>query len=439
MLDELHWALGFILIIASLLALFIIGMPVGFAMGTVAIGWLLIGAGPDYVINLVTSYTYNNVTAYTFVCFPLFILMAEVMAHGGISRRLVEVAYKVMGRIPGSLAAVAVIAATIFGAVSGASAIGTITISDMLLPECMKRGYDKSLISGAIAAGGTLSYIIPPSFVLILWGIVADVSVERQFMAGIIPGLMIAAMFIVYIVVKTKRNPDLAPMPPAAPLKEQMVTLGRGWPVAVVIFIILYGVYSGKATVTEVSGIGALAAVVLALAHRELSRRSMLNAFTRTAELFSSFIIIIVGAYLLKHLLEYYIIPERMSSWVINADLSSTYLVIAIMAIFFILGMFIEASAVMLIALPLFLPSLNALDVDLIWLGVIVGVSCMIAELTPPVGFSIFIIQAVGKPHGITFVHVVRGVVPFIVLLIVAIALLIIFPDIATWLPSTME
>ncbi len=442
MFEELfafNWLLSAIIVFGLLIFLFAIGMPVGYALGFVTVSILLLTQGPTYVTHMMTSYAYTELSQFLFICFPLFILMTEIMAHGGISRRLVEIAHKVMGRFPGSLAAVAVMASAVFGAVSGAAAIGVITISDLLLPETMNRNYDKSLIAGAIAAGGTLSFIIPPSFMLILWGIISGESIERLFMGGVIPGIMITIMFVIYIVIKTKRNPDLAPLPLPTSTREKMVALVKGWDIALIIVVVIGGVYSGISTVTEIAGVAAFAALLIALAHRELNPKKMMIALGRTAELMAVFFIIILGAYFLIHLLGVLEIPRSVTEWVTSADLSATQLVIVVMVLFFILGMFIEAGSVMLIVLPLFLDSLNDLGVDLTWLGILVAMSCMIAELTPPVGFSLFVIQAVGRPHGINFEQIVRGVIPYIFMLIFAIALVIAVPEIATWLPSTMD
>lgn len=440
MLEDMHWALSCLLIVVALLTMFAMGVPIGFAMGLVGLGGLLLTDGFEYVIDVAASVTYQKVTPYIFVTLPCFILMTEIMAHGGISNKLVEMAHKTMGRFPGSLAVVTIIASTIFGAISGAAAIGALTVSDMLLPECMKRNYDKSLISGAIAAGGTLSIVIPPSFMFILWAIIADVSIGEQFMAGVIPGIIIAILFIIYIVVRAKRNPALAPSPSVTlSNKEKVVALLKGWQVGLIIFVVIYGVYSGVATVTEVSGVAAATAFILALVHRSLSISGIYHSLKRTAEMLAFFVMLIVGAYLLIHLMGYLEIPQNIAEWVIDHKLSAIQLVIVTQVIFFILGMFIDAGSVMLITLPLFLPSLNELEVDLIWLGVIIGISCMIANITPPVGLNLFIIQGVGKSHGITLEHIIRGVIPFILIMVLGMIIVFAIPSLATWLPSTMN
>lgn len=441
MLGEIHWAISFILIIVALLLLFTIGVPIAFAMGLVAVVGLLMlpGAGMDTILNEFTSLTYSKVTPSIFICLPLFVLMTEIMSQSGMSRRLIELSHQTMGRLPGSLAVVAIVASTIFGAISGAAALGAMAMGDMLLPECMKRNYDKSLISGAIAAGGTLSIMIPPSFILILWGIIAKVSIGKLFMAGIIPGIIIAIMFCIYIVIRTKRNPSLAPMQPATSTKEKILALGKGWHVAVIIFIVIGGVYSGIASVTEISGVAALSAIILALITRSLTLSSMYTALRKTAEMITMFIMLLIGAYLLIYLLNRLDIPLNISEWVIDHKLTAIQLIIITQLLFFLLGMFIDAGSVMLIVLPLFLPSLRELEVDLIWLGVIISVSTMIANLTPPVGINLFIVQSVGRPYGITFVHVARGIVPFILIMIVGMALVLAFPPLATWLPSMMK
>lgn len=425
----------------ALVALFAIGVPIGFAMALVAVLTLMFtaGAGLGYVIDVIPNIAYGQVTSYVFVCFPLFILMTEFMAFGQISKRLVSIAHKTMGRIPGSLAVVTVVTSTVFGAISGSAAIGAMAVSDMMIPETMERKYDKSLISGAIAAGGNLSIIIPPSFTFIIWGIISEESIGDLFMAGIMPGLLIVSMFIVYIMIRAKRNPALAPMPEPTSTKEKAIELLKGWDVALIIFIIIGGVYSGFATITEIAAVAAFATLIVTIVHRTMTISNFISAVKRAASMTCFFIIILIGAYAMIHAMGYMEIPQNITEWVVDADLSPVLLILAIQLLFFILGMFIDPGSVIMISLPLFIPALNALDINLIWLGVILAINSMIANLTPPVGINLYIVQGVGKSYGVSFGHVVRGTVPFILIMLVAMVLVIAFPGIATWLPSVIN
>ncbi|MFC1925661.1 TRAP transporter large permease [Chloroflexota bacterium] len=440
-LAEMHWLTSFSLIVIVLMTLFIVGVPIGFAMGLTGVLALLFsgGRGMEHVVNNIPTVFYGKTINYLFVIFPLFILMTEFMAYGGLSKKLVSIAYIVMGRIPGSLAVVTVTAATLFGAICGSAGIAAMAISDMLVPECMERKYDKALISGAIAASSNLSTIIPPSFVFILWGIIAEISIEELFFAGIIPGLIIASMFIIYIMIRAKRNPALAPLPPQTTVKEKLKAASTGWDVALIILIILGGVYLKIATITDIAAVAALVTLIIVLARRSLPLSGFLGALRRTAAMTSFFIILLMGAYFLIHALGVLQIPREISEWIISHDFTALQLIIVIQIMFFILGMFIDPGSVILVSLPVFLKSLNALDVDLYWFGVVIAISCMIANLTPPVGVNLFIVQGVGRPYGITFEHVVRGTIPFILLMIVGMALVLAFPELATWLPGLIK
>lgn len=435
---DLPWGVSGAIVLTALIVLLAIGVPIGFSLGLVAVTGLIMVNGLDSTLSDIAVKSYSEVTNYVFIAFPLFVLMAEFMSQGGVGKRMIDMTQKTLGRLPGSLALVSIGASTIFAAVCGSAAVGAVAISDLLLPECMQRKYDKTLIAGTIAAGGTLSILIPPSFMLILWGIIAEVSIGELFVAGIIPGIIVAVVFSGYIIFRSVRNPSLCPMAPETTWKEKGKALVGGWEIAVIIIVVLGGIYSGIATVTEVASLGALSALILALAHRSLSLPNMIEAFKRSGELIGFFVIIFIGAELFKHLLTYLEVPQGIATTVVDLDLSPIVLVIVIQLIFFILGCFMDAPSVTLITLPLFLSSLQVMDIDLIWLGIVVTISAMMANITPPVGFSLFILKGVGEQYGITFGQIVRGSAPFIALLTFIIALLLAFPPLTTWLPNTM-
>lgn len=439
MLEELPWSLSLLLIIIVLFSLFAMGMPIGFAMVFVSVVGLLLTDGLDPVLNTITNIAVTRIKIHLFIAIPLFVLMSELMLHSGMSGKLIDIAHKLMGRIPGSLAVVTIAASTVFGAMCASVVLGAMVMGETLLPETTKRNYDNGLVSGAIAAGDTLSILIPPSGFFILWGIIAGVSIEDLFMAGIIPGILAALFFIAYIVIRAKRNPALAPMVPAVPMREKVIAVLKGWDIILFIIILLGGIYRGIATVAEIGAVGVITVFLIGLIHRSLSLSKIYFALRRTVEMIASVMIILIGAYLFIYFLNYLEIPDHVTSLAVDKNLTALQLVIVVQLIFFLLGFFIEASSVMLFTLPLFLPVLKQLEVDLLWLGVIVTINSMIASLTPPVGFSLFIIQAVGRPFGITFTQIARGVIPYILILIFLMALLFAFPSLVTWLPSTMK
>lgn len=439
MLQDLPWGISLLIIIFTLFSLFAIGMPIGFAMVFVSVVGLILTDGLDPVLNLLTNIAFSRVIVHLFIAIPLFVLMSELLLQGGMSSKLIDIAQKLMGRIPGSLAVVTIVASTVFGAMCASTVLGAMVMGETLLPETTKRDYDKKLISGALAAGDTLSILIPPSGFFILWGIIAGVNIGDLFIAGIIPGIVAAIMFILYIVIKVKRNPTLAPMVPAVSWREKVWAVAKGWDIVLFIIILLGGIYRGVATVAEIGAVGVVTVFILGLAHRSLNFSKTYFALKRTVEMIASVMLILIGAYLFIYFLNYLEIPDSVSNLAVDRELTALQLVIVIQLIFLMLGFFIEASSVMLFTLPLFLPALRELDVDLLWLGVVITINSMIASLTPPVGFSLFIIQAVGRPHGVNFIHVARGVIPYVLLLLCLMVLVFVFPSLVTWLPSTMD
>jgi len=438
-LEDMPWAASGILIFSVLVLLLLAGIPIAFAMVVLGITGLLFTEGLDGTLNFVNTQVFHYASRYTFLAFPLFAILVEILTHTGLSSKLIDIAQKTMGRLPGGLAVVCVGASTIFGAVCGSTLVGTMVMTDTLLPECTKQNYDRSFIAGTLAAGGNLSALIPPSFLLIFWGIIAEISIGDLFMAGIVPGIIIATLFIIYIIIKAKRNPEMAPPPPRYKRREAAISILKGWDLVVIIFVLLYGIYFGVANLTEIAAVTTAFAVIITVAERRLNVSVLYAALRRAAEMVGSIIFILIGVGVFMLLLNDLRIPYEIASWVNDANMSPVLLVIVVQILFFVLGMFIDPMSLILICLPLFLPALKAADVDLLWLGIVVSISCMIANLTPPVGFNLFIVQGAGAPYGLKFTEVVRGSIPFILLMIIGMALVIAIPSLATWLPSTMN
>ena len=433
------WFGSMLLIFMTLVILVVIGMPVGFAVGLVGVIGVFFVSGFSTLLGDIPLLYVSNLTIYSLIAIPLFVLLVEFAAEGGISQKLCDVSIKIMGRLPGGLAVACTVAGAVFGAISGASSVASIVVADMFLPEAMNRNYDKSFIIGTIAAAGTLSLIIPPSFVLIVFGIVAGVSIGDLFMATVIPGIICTTLFVIFIAFRAARNPYLAPVPPPVPWKEKIRAVGRGWEIALLIFIILGGVYWGVTTVTEVAAVGCLGALIITVAYRRLTLSKASAALKKSSEICGFFFMLFIGAFFFQHLLIYLQIPQHITTWVAELNLSSLETVLAMQILCFALGTFMDTSALLLIMVPLFLPSLKAQGVDLVWLGVSLNMVAMMASICPPMGINNLVLQNQGKPYGITLGQILRGSWPFMFLILITLVLTMAWHPLATWLPGIIK
>ena len=415
-----------------LIVLLFSGIPVAIGLGVVALLGYHLTLGNTGVAAMVPFATLNS---FVLTAVPLFIFMGEVLLQCGISERLYRGTSRWVGGIPGGLLHSNVVSCSLFAAICGSSPATAATIGTIAIPALEKRGYDSRLSLGSLAAGGTLGILIPPSISLIVYGSLAQTSVGALFAGGVIPGMVMSAMFMAYIGIMSWRNPRIAPRMAGTSVRELLLSFKDLWPTIFVMGIVLGGIFGGIVTPTEAAALGASAAVGIALGLRQLNwtnfKTCLANALSTTcmvlfivtcASVFSSFLTTIGTA-------------REMSALVIQAGLSKWTILMAIYLIMMFLGCFIDGLSMMIVMLPTILPVLEKFGVDLIWFGVVVTVLIEVGMITPPMGLNLFVIQGISKK---SMGEVLAGTVPFFYIILVQLALMSLFPELVLWLPRQL-
>ena len=435
----MEWYIVGALLVLLLVGLCLGGVPIAFALILTGIIPILMLKGFIVSVNLVGFIAWQTWYSYALIAVPLFILMSEVIGFSGIAKDLFDTAEAWIGTIPGGLAVASIVACAAFGAVCGSSMIGALTIGSVAVPEMLRRRYDKSLATGSVAAGGTLNVLIPPSLIMIFYGIVTEQSIGHLFLAGVIPGVILATLFSIYVVVKVKLNPDLAPpVPTKYSWRARMRSLSGVWPVAVLGFLVMGSLYTGAATPSESAGIGASGAIVIAAIYRKLSWPNFRGALLKTAQLMGFLGLLIMGANILGWVLGYYQIPQQLAALIASIPVGRWVILGFIVILYFFLGMILETAAMTFITLPVVFPVVFNMGFDPIWFGVVYTILCEMCAITPPVGLNLYVVQSVVSEQ-VTVGQVIRGVLPFIVLLFLLIVIVCIFPQLAIWLPGKMN
>jgi tripartite ATP-independent transporter DctM subunit len=431
-------AVGFTGIIA-LFVLLGLRVPVAHALiavPVVGIAWLL-GWAP--AIGILSNTPFSFVANWTLSAVPMFLLMGFIAFHSGLTGGLFDAAKAVLRRIPGALAISSIFACSGFAAVCGSSLATAAAMGRIAIPEMVKSGYAPGFASGAIAAGGTIGALIPPSILMIVYGVFAETSVTKVFVGGITIGLMTAAAYSIVVLLACWRRPDLVPPQPLdADSLDTKKALWNIWPVFVLMIIVFGGLFSGFFTATEAGAAGALGAIAIALFTKRLTwtvfKRSMIETLMTSSSLF----IIGVGASMFTRFLGLTGLTGFIASSLNGADLGYVELMLIIVMIYLILGMFMEPFGAMLVTLPVFLPILKAEGISLIWFGVLVVKLLEIGMITPPVGLNVFVIKNVAAKY-VTVVQVFKGVIPFLLVDLIIVAIVIAFPKIVLFLPAIMN
>ncbi len=419
----------------GLLILFIsIGLPVPFALAAASLPFLWNIQGFDTSLVSTELKLWGVWIDYILLSVPLFVFIGELIGKSSIGPNLYKFLHQGV-RIKGSAAYGSVGACAGFGAVCGSSMVGALTIGGVALPEMLRLGYGKKLSSGVLAAGGTLSVLIPPSLILLFYGIVTDQSIGQLFIAGVIPGLILVIGFIVVILLWGIFYPDDIPKSEKSvrmKLPEILASIG---PIFMIGAVIILAIYTGIATPTEAAAIAALLTVILAFWVGELSIQGFKDALFATMRTMGYLGLLLSAGVLFGFVLTYYRVPQEFAALFVSLDLSP-YAVLGIVLIFYIvLGMFLEPVSMTFITLPTIYPLMSAAGYDLIWFGVVYTIAMEIAVLTPPVGLNLYVIQGIAKDK-ISITDVILGCVPFIAVLVLLVVLLVLFPDIAIWLPE---
>ena len=421
-------------LIFGLVFLFILGgISVAVSLGGVAIltAYILLGSAGSLAYA-----SWNIATKFILVAIPLFIFMGELLLRGGMSDRLYTGSTALLGRIPGSLLHANIVSCSIFAAISGSSVATAATIGTVAIPELKKRGYEHKIVLGSLAAGGTLGILIPPSIAMIIYGSITGQSIGRLFIAGIIPGIMLALLFMGYIVVRVMTRPQLAPTYEKIPIKRRILDIIAVWPVLLIMFAVLGGIYLGVTTPTEAAAIGAIMALAFSLAYRKLTWASLRQCLRTTVKTSTMIMFLVVGAQLLVSILSSERIPDNILAWVESLAISPLAILILIYIVYLFLGCFMDGTAMMLVTLPIVFPIIKALGFDPIWFGVALVILVEMALLTPPVGMNAYVIHGISPDHSLTEVFI--GIIPFFVMMVVGLAIITAFPILATWLPASM-
>jgi len=423
------------LLIVSLFALLASGVWIGLTLAGVAwIGMQLFSSRPAGDAMAVT--VWGSSSSWTLTALPLFIWMGEILFRTKLSESMFRGLAPWVGGLPGRLLHTNVIGCTIFAAVSGSSAATCATIGKMTLPELGRRGYPEDITIGSLAGAGTLGLLIPPSIIMIVYGVMADVSIARLFVAGILPGILLASLFSGYLAVWSALNRDRVPPPdPAASLRQKLHESRHLIPVVLLIGAVLGSIYTGIATATEAAAVGVVGSLVLSAVQRSLSWATFRDSLLGATRLYCMIALILAGAAFLTLSMGYIGLPRHLAEYVGSLGLSPFALIMALAVFYIILGCFLDGISMVVLTMGVILPTVTAANIDLIWFGIFIVIVVEMAQITPPVGFNLFVLQGM---TGKEITWIARVTMPFFFLMCAMVLLLWWLPGIATWMPSKM-
>jgi tripartite ATP-independent transporter DctM subunit len=432
------WLVSIIMFAGLLILLLIVRLPVAFCLGIMgAIGTYFWWGGVSS-LQVWALTAFRTVGSFELLAIPMFILMAEIILVTGISSRAFAALERLAGKMRGSLAHSTVALTTIFGAVTGFSPASCAAIGPIAIPEMVKRNYDKRLAVGVVGGGAALAILIPPSILMVVYGGLANVSVGKLFMAGIIPGLVSAGFFFAWVAFRGIVDPAGVPRgAEAVPWKERLVGLANLVPLFVIIFMVLGMLYLGVATPTESAALGTVAALLLAASYRVLTWRTVGAVLLRTVQVNAMIFAIIFCAKFFTQVLAYLQVPAILAGIITGFNMPGWIFIVATMVLIMILGCFMDPASIMCVTVPIFIPVVVALGFDPLWYGILMMINCELATLTPPVGLNLFVLMAI-VPEGVTTADIFWGCTPFIMLHGLTMILVGMVPQLVQWLPSMM-
>ena len=430
--------IGIIGVIVLLLVMLLKIMPIGSAMG------LLGFIGFSYLVSVkAASYTavsdfFSTFTSYNFSVIPLFIFMGQLLFNAGIGQRLYYVAHKWLGHLPGGLAIATIGGCAGFAAISGSAIATAATIGTVALTEMRSYRYNSALATGSVAAGGTLGVLIPPSVTFIIYGILVEESIGKLFIAGILPGMLLSSLFMITIYVAVRYDPRLAPAPATkAAWKERLKSLTGVLETLALFVLVMGGLFAGFFTPTEAAAVGACGALILALARNRITWQGIVDSFFEALRTSCMVLVIIAGATIFNHFLAVTKIPLILADWISGLPISPMAVLALIALMYLIGGCVVEALPLILLTVPIFFPVVKALGFDPIWFGVVIVLLGQVGMITPPVGVNVFVIAGVAKD--VPLQTIFRGVIPFVLAMIICIIILMAFPQISLFLPNLIK
>ncbi len=411
------------------------GIWVGFSLFIVGFMGMVIYS-PLPAGNNMASSVWATIEKWEYVALPLFILMGEILYRSGISEKLFKSLVPWLYRLPGGLLLMNIVSCTLFAAVSGSSAATTATVGRITLAEFDKLGYDRRLAMGSLAGAGTLGFLIPPSLIMIVYAILAEVSIGKMFMAGILPGLLLSGIYSCYIIYRGIRNPEIAPKTQESySWKERLVGLKDLAPTLILILMVLGSIYGGVATPTEAAALGVLGATVFAFLNRQMNIKILFECLVGAVKTNAMIMMIVVGAGFLSRVMGFLGIPAAITRTITELGLSPYMLMILLGVFYVILGCLLDGFSIVVMTLPIALPMVTAAGFDPIWFGIYLILMVEVSQITPPVGFNLFVIQGLTDEP---IVQVAKYALPFFFLMLLTTAILTIFPKIALFLPNLM-
>ena len=426
-------AIGFV----ALFALMMLRVPVGIAMGAVGVlgfGYVVGDIGP--ALKILAQSPIRTATDAEFAVIPLFLLMGAFASSSGMSRELFRASNTFLGHFRGGLGIATIAACGGFAAICGSSVATAATFSKVAYPEMRQYGYPQSFATGVIAAGGSLGIMIPPSTVFAIYGLITEQDIGKLFIAGVVPGLLAIGMYILTINIIALVRPGFLPKTPRHSWAERIEALRDIWAVVLLFFFIIGGLYAGMFTATEAAGMGAAGAFIIAVVRRKLSREEFMRSLIESLRTSASVFTILIGALIFGYVLTVTQVPQRLTEFLTGLGLGPYGVLVLIMLMYLVLGCIMDAMAMIILTIPIVFPVIKALGFDPIWFGVIIVMTVELGLIHPPVGMNVFVIKSVIKDVKLSTVF--KGVLPFVATDIIRLAILILFPILATWLPSHM-
>jgi C4-dicarboxylate transporter, DctM subunit len=430
-------ALLSLIVFGMLFVFLVLGMPLAFSMMVPAFVGLMLLLNSHAALSLLGTTVYETAKTYDLSVLPMFLIMGQIASSAGLSERMYRCANAWLCHRRGGLAHSTVVGSAIFAAICGSNIATAVTMCNVALPQMRKARYDLGFATGAIAGGGTLGILIPPSTLAVLYGIITDTSIIQVLIAGTIPGIILTFLYMGGIMVVTRLYPDVAPIAPKADWKERIDATAGALPSFGLIALVIGGLYLGVFSPTEGASVGACGALILAILNGKYSLRVFVDDLTDTAKLTAMIFTILIGAFLFNNFLVIAGIPTLIAGWFEALPFGKFGVLVLIIAIYIFLGAVMDELAMVLLTLPIFFPILMKLGYDPVWFGIILTVLVQMGMIAPPVGIIVFVLK--GMAPDVPIERIYRGITPYFIACFILIVMLIVWPDIALWLPGTMR
>jgi tripartite ATP-independent transporter DctM subunit len=426
--------------IVGLILLFVLmalRMPVSFAMilaGFLGNAYMI---STDAAVYMLTTNVWDQLSSYGLSVIPLFVFMGQLAFHSGITERLYNAAYKWVGRLPGGLAGTTILSSASFAAICGSNSATSATMGTIALPEMKRYNYDKALSTGSVAIGGTLGVVIPPSVVLIIIAVQTEQSITQLFFASIVPGILLTCLFVATVLLMCLKNPSLGPPGPRTTLREKLTSLPGAVEALVLFLLVIGGLYAGWFTPTEAGAAGSFGAALIGLTRRKLSKNEFVKAIAETIRISAMVVLLITGAVIFGRFLTVTRLPFELADWASSLNIPREVILVVILLIYLIGGCLMDALGFLVVTIPIFYPLAKALGFDPVWYTVVITLVTTMGAVTPPVGVNVYIVS--GLAPDVPIWTIFKGVSVFLISYVICLALLMIFPDMALFLPSVLR